>query len=329
TIDHDELAGTRGLQMHGGLLGHVPRTDDEYGATDELAEDARRQIDRDGRDARRPSCDFGFAAYPFGALDRERHASIEHGADRPALLGLRVGGLHLAEDLRLADHHRLEAGGDAKNVPRGVGLRSREDVALERARVDRLQTRELHERRRRWNLPRGHPVDFHAVARRHEHHLVQPGVTTQLLQHASEVVRADGEALAQLHGRTFVIETESDELRHERTPYDTTMRRIAANATKLSHADCRPRVPHTARVTRIDTEANQAMSPATTSNRRPRKLSTPLPSRIQSTPVTIARVNTGVTSSTRRCCRRSKPVRDMPGLPGTKTLFRKRRSTTR
>ena len=37
----------------------------------------------------------------------------------------RVGLLHLAEDLRLADDQRVEPGGDAEQVARGVGLGAR------------------------------------------------------------------------------------------------------------------------------------------------------------------------------------------------------------
>ena len=34
----------------------------------------------------------------------------------------RVGVLDLAEDLRLAEHHRFEAGRDAEQMPHGVGV---------------------------------------------------------------------------------------------------------------------------------------------------------------------------------------------------------------
>jgi len=44
--------------------------------------------------------------------------------------------LQLAEDLRLAQHHRIEAGGDAERMARGVLGRQRVDVRLERIALE-------------------------------------------------------------------------------------------------------------------------------------------------------------------------------------------------
>ena len=51
----------------------------------------------------------------------------------PALLGLAHRLLQLAQDLRLAEHHRVEAAGDAKRVARGRGSPARSCVEQQRA----------------------------------------------------------------------------------------------------------------------------------------------------------------------------------------------------
>ena len=50
---------------------------------------------------------------------RERRQS-SHPQTRAAVLGGGVGGLQLAEDLRFADDHGIEAGGDAEEMMDGL-----------------------------------------------------------------------------------------------------------------------------------------------------------------------------------------------------------------
>ena len=49
---------------------------------------------------------------------------------REARYGVRL--FHLTENLRLADDQRIEAGGDAEQVPRRLGVVEGEEVRLER-----------------------------------------------------------------------------------------------------------------------------------------------------------------------------------------------------
>ena len=56
----------------------------------------------------------------LATLKARRQQAVQPAAERAAILGGGVGGLELAEDLRLADHHGIEAGGDAEEVMNGV-----------------------------------------------------------------------------------------------------------------------------------------------------------------------------------------------------------------
>ena len=56
-------------------------------------------------------------AHPLGDRERLREELVEHRPDRLELAGVPVGVLHLPEDLRLPEHHRVEAAGDAEQVP--------------------------------------------------------------------------------------------------------------------------------------------------------------------------------------------------------------------
>jgi hypothetical protein len=48
----------------------------------------------------------------------------------------------LAEDLRLADDHRVQAGGDPKHVPDSIATAQREEIRLHRTSLDPAELRE-------------------------------------------------------------------------------------------------------------------------------------------------------------------------------------------
>ena len=56
----------------------------------------------------------------LATLKERRHQAVEPAADRAAILGRGVGGLELSQNLRLADHHGIQAGSDAEEVVNGV-----------------------------------------------------------------------------------------------------------------------------------------------------------------------------------------------------------------
>ncbi len=84
----------------------------------ELAEYLFRQINRREGDRHRVSPDLGIGAHALGDAERMLEQAVENRVDRFAAARLVVGFLELAEDLRFADDHRIEPGGDAEQVAR-------------------------------------------------------------------------------------------------------------------------------------------------------------------------------------------------------------------
>ncbi len=82
----------------------------------EVAEDAHRQVDGDAADADRARTELRLGPYPLGHAECARHAPPEHAPQRAGGAGCLVRALHLPEDLRLAEDHRVEARRDAEDM---------------------------------------------------------------------------------------------------------------------------------------------------------------------------------------------------------------------
>ena len=116
------LAGAVRQQVARSQFAHLARADQVDALAFEVAEDLLGQIDRDRSDGNRRRGNGGLGAHSLGNRKGAREQRIElrvHRAD-----GARggVGFLHLAENLRLANHHRVQTGGNAKHVTHGVAL---------------------------------------------------------------------------------------------------------------------------------------------------------------------------------------------------------------
>ena len=77
-----------------------------------------REVHRDAGDADGARADGGLAAHALGHGEGAVDAAAEQAPQRARGDRGVVGVLHLPEDLRLAEHHRVEARGDAEDVPR-------------------------------------------------------------------------------------------------------------------------------------------------------------------------------------------------------------------
>ena len=121
--------------------------------------------------------------------------------------------LHLAEDLRLADDQRVEARGDAEQMPRGVEVRHVVDVRRDLAVIDAVELAdEAHQvgPRRRHVVARD--VELGAVARREHHRLARRSALGQRAQRAVDAARLKVDALAQLDRRGAVTDSDEEEM---------------------------------------------------------------------------------------------------------------------
>ena len=112
-VDHGDVAGAHPVHGRGGERRHRARTDDDDPATGHLAGDA---LERRGDEGRGGAVDVGLGARALADAQRLLEEHVEGGSDGAELLAhpQRVAGL--AEDLALADDHRVEPGGDVEEV---------------------------------------------------------------------------------------------------------------------------------------------------------------------------------------------------------------------
>jgi hypothetical protein len=108
-IDHQHLRGPRGDEVLPRELGHLPGAHQQHRLPVEAVEDVARHLHRRGGHGGRGPPEVGLGPDPLRAPEgRSADAGqLAPGSAEP--LGLLEGVLHLAEDLRLAEHHRIEA----------------------------------------------------------------------------------------------------------------------------------------------------------------------------------------------------------------------------
>ena len=91
----------------------------------EAARTIPRQPHRGRRHRHRIGADAGVGARALGGDEGLLEQAVELPAQRARAARRAPGLLHLAEDLRFAEHQRIQPGGDAEQVAHGVGVRCR------------------------------------------------------------------------------------------------------------------------------------------------------------------------------------------------------------
>jgi hypothetical protein len=127
-----------------------------------------------------------------------------------------LGGPHrlldLPEDLRLADHHRVEAARDAEGMPHRRLVPVRVQVAFELQPVAAWRARSTM---RAPALAVGAAVDLGAVAGGHQHRIGHPGLAGELRQSIALALRREGELLPDLQGGAVVVDAENVQCHQE------------------------------------------------------------------------------------------------------------------
>ena len=103
-------------QVLGRQFGHLPGADEQHPLVRKVAENLARQFHRGVADGHGAGADAGFRAHPLGHGKGLVHQLVEQKTGAAALGRVAVGLLQLAENLRLANDHRVQAGGHQKQV---------------------------------------------------------------------------------------------------------------------------------------------------------------------------------------------------------------------
>ena len=184
------------------------RAHDQRTPRAEIAEHAVGERQRHRAGGRRVRADGRLRARTPAGRDRRPEEQRERRSGRVAGGLVRVA--HLAEDLGLAEHERVEPGGDAREVPRDVLARVHVEVIDELLALDPVRVGERVQERVARVLDAVHEegVQLDPVAGR-EH---------RVLQHLGAALGAEPErpeTLAQLHRSRAMAEAEADEALHE------------------------------------------------------------------------------------------------------------------
>ena len=208
--DRHAFGRARG-EMGGRELDHLAGADEQHLRLAQVLEQLGGQAHRRGRHADRMAADLGRAAHFLGDRERALEHLLQRRAERAGAVGLAHRLLELAEDLRLAEHHRIEPARDAEGVARRraafehVGVRARSvGVATPPTPASQSTAGATCAASRA-------DVELGAVAGRDDRDLADPLQATRAsLQRGRELLGREREAAAQVERRGRVVEAEGD-----------------------------------------------------------------------------------------------------------------------
>ena len=210
-------------------LDRLPGAEEEDLALGDRLEDASHEGEGDAgnRDGARPERRLG--PDPLAALERRLEEPARDGAGRPRLGGAAVGLADLPQDLRLAEDHRVEAGGDAEEVAHGRLAAPGERLLAEDGGVDGVEAREEG---REGLEAVGHvadAVDLGPVARRDDGPFGQDVLAEEPLQRFARRLGREGEPRPQVEVRPLVVPADEDDLgRHQVNEWTFEKKRLTA-----------------------------------------------------------------------------------------------------
>ena len=147
-----------------GEFSDLAGSEQEHAAVFEPAEDTTGQVNRDIADADLAAGNAGLGTCGLGGLEALFKQAVEYGAGALRGLCAGIGVLHLSEDLGLADHLRVERGGDLEGVLQGIETGVAEGVLLEECGLNVVALTESPADCVDDRGVLGKSVDFHAVA---------------------------------------------------------------------------------------------------------------------------------------------------------------------
>ena len=192
-------------------LDHLAGADKQRRFVGQRLEDLLGQLHGDARNRNGAIRDCGLVAHALRGAESALVEARQNRATGAAGDGRAVGVLHLAENLRLADHLRIRRARHAKQVLHCGGIVQLVERALEFGCARRLLRCEFaleeraHPHARGFEIPRCHQ-HLDAIAGREHHRLVDLGAAHELRERGRRIV--DGVALAQIERGAAMAEAE-------------------------------------------------------------------------------------------------------------------------
>ena len=149
--------------MRGHQLDHFAGTDEQNVQLGQVFEQLPGQSHRRGGHADGVRADLGGGAHFLGHRKRALEHLVQGGTQRAGRVGFTHGLLHLPQNLRLAQHHRVQAAGDAEGMPCRCAALQHVGVVAQRAATHAAHAGQpLHGRQHQIGV--GTHVQFGAVA---------------------------------------------------------------------------------------------------------------------------------------------------------------------
>ena len=221
--DHD-LGDALAAQVLRGERADLAGADDEHAASFETAENLARQRDRGKADRHGAFAERRLGADPLADAERpvERLAQERSGA--VTLGGGLEGVLHLSEDLRLADHERIESRRHAEQVPRRRHVAVGEQVRQEGVARELVILAEKRDDLFASALGVGAgDVDLRAIAGGEDDRFGGGRSRDERLDGGADVAAREIELLPQVHGRRSMTHAEEKQV-HSRRPLERVAR---------------------------------------------------------------------------------------------------------
>ena len=189
-------------------IDHLARPDEQDVCLVECRENSRRQPHAGGGHRYRLGADRGAAADFFGDGERALKQLVQIGAHRAGVFGALGRVLHLTEDLRFAQHHRVEAGGNPKCMAHGLILIERVEVRGQHGRINAVILREPSGSvAQRPGVVAG-AINFGAVASGQNRRFARQPLVQKLAQRGMQALDLKYHLLAQLQRRGVVVDAE-------------------------------------------------------------------------------------------------------------------------
>jgi hypothetical protein len=216
-------SGLAGGEVRGHQLDHLAGTHEQQLHLAQVFEQLRGQPHGRRSHADRMGADFGGGAHFLGHRERALKQLVQGGAQRAGSVGLAHRVFHLAQDLRFAQHHRIQARGHAERMAGGVAPFEQIGVALQLVAADAAVRSQPVDRRldERAGVGRLAQVGDASGQRQIQLGAVAGGqdrgfgcgaieATAQGLQRRAQAFGRQGKAPAQIDRRGLVVQTESE-----------------------------------------------------------------------------------------------------------------------
>ena len=204
-VGHQQAAHLAGDQVAGHQFDGLAGADQQHVGFVQPGERFLRQPHRGGRHADRVAADGGLGAGALGGGEGLLEGAVQRAAEAAGAARVAPGLLHLAEDLRLAQHQRVQPGRHPEQVAHRVGLVVAIQVGVQVVAGALLAGQPVGQR---IGAVVAAGVDLGAVAGGQQHRLLHAGLRAQRLQRPRQRVRAERHRLAQGNRRGLVVDAE-------------------------------------------------------------------------------------------------------------------------